>query len=164
MKYFVLIAVMACLLGFAYAQGCASCTGKEKTTETLSTGERFAKANDLLAKEEYKMAIEMYEGLNKDFPAWSCPWRHKGEAYYKLKNYPAATKALEEAIATNENHYDAYIWLAYSLSEQKMYKEALQNLEIAMKLSPEEEESKDEEISQEHLEKFYNELKQKLQR
>ncbi|MDY0151519.1 MAG: tetratricopeptide repeat protein [Candidatus Cloacimonas sp.] len=163
MKYIILIAVMVSLLGFAYAQGSASCTEKEKSTETLTTSERFAKANSLLANEEYKMAIVMYDSLNKDFPQWSCPWRHKGEAYYKLKDYPAATKALEEAIATNENHYDAYVWLAYALNEQKLYKEALQNLELAMKLTPEEEESKDEEISKEHIDKFYKELQQKVQ-
>jgi tetratricopeptide (TPR) repeat protein len=132
--------------------------------DALAAGERFTLANMLLGKEQYPQAVMVYNSLNKEFPNWSCPWRHKGEAHYKLGNYQESVKALTESIRTNEQHYDAYVWMAYALNKLERYPEALQNLEKAMTLSPEEEESDDEVISEEEIQRLYNELKSKVKK
>jgi tetratricopeptide (TPR) repeat protein len=51
--------------------------------------------------------------------------------------------------------------MAISLNELGRYTEALKNLETALTLSPEEEESDDEAISQERIDALYKELKKK---
>jgi len=131
------------------------------TSNTLTTGERFNLANLLLAKKEYAEAITLYDGLNRDYPDWSCPWRHKGEAYFKADKYTEAESALQKAIATNVQHYDAYIWMAYTLNELERYPEAMENLEKAKKLSPEAEGGADETISSKRIDELYQELKTK---
>ncbi|MDD3235381.1 MAG: tetratricopeptide repeat protein [Candidatus Cloacimonetes bacterium] len=129
--------------------------------DSLATGDRFMLANMLLGNEEYAKAVVLYDGLNRDYPNWSCPWRHNGEALYKLKQYDAAVTSLTQAIATNTEHYDAYIWMAKALKEQGKYKEALKNLEKAITLSPEAEESEDQAVSQEEIKALLKELKKK---
>ncbi|PKN72953.1 MAG: hypothetical protein CVU50_05345 [Candidatus Cloacimonetes bacterium HGW-Cloacimonetes-3] len=129
--------------------------------DSMAAGERFTLANMLLGKDDYMNAIPLYDALNRDYPNWSCPWRHKGEAYFNQKNYEAAVISLQQAIATNTEHYDAYVWMAISLNELGRYTEALKNLETALTLSPEEEESDDEAISQERIDALYKELKKK---
>jgi len=132
--------------------------------DSLAAGERFTLANILLGKEDYSRAIAVYNSLNREFPNWSCPWRHKGEAHYKQGNYNESVKALTESIRTKEDHYDAYIWMAFALNKLERYPEALQNLEIAMTLSPEEEDSDDEEVSEEDIQKLYQELKNRVKK
>lgn len=133
-----------------------------ENADSLAAGERFTLANILLGQEKYEKAIGVYNSLNSEFPSWSCPWRHKGEAYYKIENYNESVKSLTEAIRTNEQHYDAYVWMAYALNKLERYPEALQNLEKAMTLSPEDEESDDEAIAEEDIQKLYQELKAKV--
>ncbi|MDD2227868.1 MAG: tetratricopeptide repeat protein [Candidatus Cloacimonetes bacterium] len=130
--------------------------------KTLAAGERFMLGNILLSQEEYTKAIAIYDGLNKDYPNWSCPWRHNGEALYRLKQYDAAVIALQQAIDTKEDHYDAYVWMAMALKEQGNYKEALKNLETALTMSPETEESEDEAVSQEKIQALLKELRAKV--
>jgi tetratricopeptide (TPR) repeat protein len=130
--------------------------------DSLAAGERFTLANILLGKEDYANAIPLYDALNRDYPNWSCPWRHKGEAYFNQKNYEAAVTSLQQAIATNTEHYDAYVWMAFSLNELGRYQEALTNLETAMTLSPTEEESEDEVLSPEQIQTLYKELQTKV--
>lgn len=124
----------------------------------LSTGELFNLANLYLSRAAYQPAIALYDSLNAAYPNWSCPWRHKGEAYYRLKAFTEAATALKQAIATNENHYDAYIWMAMTQKELGQYAAALKNLEKAMELSPEAEESEDKALSQEQITNLYKEL------
>lgn len=129
----------------------------------LAPGERFSLANYLLGNEEYQKAVSLYDAINKDYPTWSCPWRHKGEALYKMKDFQAASEALSQAIATNENHYDAYIWMAKAQKELGLYREALTNLEKAMTLDPNAEESDEEAISEDEIHTLHQELKARLQ-
>ncbi len=134
----------------------------QAVADSLAPGERFALANMLLAQEKYASAVELYNKINAETPNWSCPWRHKGEALYKLKNYKAAEKALQEAIATNEQHYDAYLWLAFTQYELKQYKKAWASLEKARSLSPNAEESADQAISDTQLQELSAKLRKKL--
>ncbi len=128
----------------------------------LSSGERFSLANLYLSMDKYPEAIKIYDDLNKEFPNWSCAWRHKGEALYKMKDFKAAAKALEQSIETNKEHYDAYVWYAFALNELKQYKAARKALETAFALSAEEEGSHfDEELPEEKIMELYEHLKKK---
>ena len=131
-------------------------------TSKLSPGESFTLANLYLSMEKYPEAIAMYDKINTDTPAWSCPWRHKGEALYEMKDYKGSVKALEQAIETNKEHYDAYIWMAKSLYELKKYKAARANIEIALKLdSSSEHGSADEEMTDKDVQDLYEKIKAK---
>ncbi len=129
--------------------------------DSLDAGGKFQFANLMLAIKNYPEAIGIYQQINTDVPAWSCPWRHKGEAYYRMGNFKDASIAFEHAIETNKEHYDAYIWLAKAQYELKKYKAALQNLEIALTLNPEAEESPDEAISEDSIKALHETLLKK---
>ena len=126
--------------------------------DTLSAGSKFQFANLLLAQNKYDDAIDLYEDLNLTYPTWSCPWRHKGEALYSLRRYKDAELSLKQAIATNIEHYDAYVWMAKTQFQLKKYKAALANLETALTLNPEAEESPDETLSDESIRALHEEL------
>jgi tetratricopeptide (TPR) repeat protein len=127
--------------------------------DTLAAGERFGLANTLLGMGEYSAAIKVYNSLNRDYPKWSCPWRHKGQALFLINDFSAAEKSLEEAINTNSQHWDAYIWLAKVQKELGKYAEALANLDAASQIGQQEEGSEDPVFSSEEIRELYNELK-----
>lgn len=127
--------------------------------DTLAAGERFGLANALLGMGEYPAAISVYNSLNREYPQWSCPWRHKGQALFMIDDFPAAEKSLEEAINTNSQHWDAYIWLAKVQKELGKYAEALANLDAAAQIGVQEEASEDAVIGSEEIRDLYNELK-----
>jgi tetratricopeptide (TPR) repeat protein len=118
---------------------------------SLAAGAKFQFANLLLAQNRLEDSVDMYNAINLEYPKWSCPWRHKGEALYLLKRYKDAEKSIAKSIETNPEHYDAYVWMAKIQYKLKKYKPALKNLEIAMTLNPEEEESPDEVISEDSI-------------
>jgi len=126
--------------------------------ESLDTVNKFQYANLLLSQNRFEDAIDIYDILNTESPGWSCPWRHKGEALYHLKHYKEAVVSLTQAIETNREHYDAYIWMAKTQYQLKKYKAALANLEIALTLSPSAEESPGEAISEESIKALHQEL------
>jgi tetratricopeptide (TPR) repeat protein len=97
--------------------------------DELKNMQKFQYANMLLELDRNEEAIAVYEKLNESTPKWSCPWRHKGEAYHKMKNYPEAEKALLEAIETRKEHYDAYIWLAEVYRDWGQYDKGIKTLE-----------------------------------
>jgi tetratricopeptide (TPR) repeat protein len=108
----------------------------ERNLETLKSNEasltnmnKFQYANILLELGRYEEAIPLYTQLNEKTPKWSCPWRHKGEAYFKMKNYAEAEKALLKAIETRKEHYDAYIWLAEVYRDMGQYDKGIKTLE-----------------------------------
>ncbi len=130
--------------------------------DQLSAGERFSLGNLYLGMDNYAEAIKIYDNINREFPNWSCPWRHKGEALYKSKDFKAAVKALEKSVETNKEHYDAYVWLAFAQYEIKKYKDARKSLETAFALDAEEEGSHfDEELPEEHIMELYEKIKKK---
>jgi tetratricopeptide (TPR) repeat protein len=129
--------------------------------EDMPVGEKFQFANLLMAQGKYEDAIEQYNTLNTDSPGWSCPWRHKGQAFYNLKRYKEAETSLAMAIETNKQHYDAYIWMAKTQYQLKKYKEGLKNLETALTLNPAAEESTDEVISENSIRALHELLLEK---
>lgn len=130
----------------------------QREIEELAAGQRFMLGNILLELDKLEDAVEVYDSLNEDYPNWSCPWRHKGEALFKAEDFEAAVEALAEAIQTNEEHYDAYVWMAMALKELGLYEDALANLDSALKLDPNLEESEDDIISLDEVEALYQEL------
>jgi tetratricopeptide (TPR) repeat protein len=97
--------------------------------DSLTNMNKFQYANILLDLGKYDEAIALYDQLNEKSPKWSCPWRHKGEAYWKQKNYPEAVTALQKAIETRETHYDAYVMLANVYKDMGENAKALETLE-----------------------------------
>jgi tetratricopeptide (TPR) repeat protein len=126
--------------------------------DSLDAGGTFQFANLLLAQNKFAEAIGRYQGLNDAYPAWSCPWRHKGQALYELKRFKEAEASLQQAIVTNLEHYDAYVWMARTQYQLKKYRPALKNLETALALNPEAEESPDEVISQDSIHALHEAL------
>ena len=123
--------------------------------DSLSIRTQFSYANLLLDTGQLKESILIYDKLNKNFPKWSCPWRHKGEALLKMERYNEAEIATIKAIEVREDHFDAYVQLAHIRKNLGKYKEALQTLEKGFSYSDSDTE---EEISNEEVEELYNEL------
>ena len=119
----------------------------EKYFDSLAPRENFSLANILLDKGEYEKAISYYEKLNKAVPKWSCPWRHKGEAYYKMHKLQEAEKSLKKAIETRKEHYDAYIMLAEVQRDLKKYDEALKTFETGLSYKGKDIEDPEKEVS-----------------
>jgi tetratricopeptide (TPR) repeat protein len=101
----------------------------KENASNLTNMNKFQFANILLELGRYDEAIPLYEQLNEKSPKWSCPWRHKGQAYYELKNYAEAEKALLKAIETRKEHYDAYVWLAKVYRDFGKYEKGIKTLE-----------------------------------
>ena len=101
----------------------------DANVDSLPAGLGFQYANLLLSLGQIDEAIAIYEVVTELSPDWSCPWRHKGEAYFKAKDYDNAEKAILMAIKTRVEHYDAYIWLARVQKAKGEYEKALASIE-----------------------------------
>jgi len=124
--------------------------------DSLNTRTKFSYANLLLEIGQFDESVTIYDQLNTDFPKWSCPWRHKGEALMKQQNYKDAEIATLKAIETREDHFDAYTQLATIQKELKKYEEALKSLNKGLSYYSSDPE---EEISDEEVELLKAELK-----
>jgi tetratricopeptide (TPR) repeat protein len=149
----------------------------ENEIETLSNGEKFQFANLLLSLGEFDKSIKIYESLNEQLPNWSCPWRHKGEAYLKIGKLAEAEFALLKAIETRVEHYDAYVMLAEVQYNMNKKEEALKTLETGLSYKGKDIEDPEKEVSDLDVQFFYmklleennrienyNNLKKKLQK
>lgn len=119
----------------------------EAMASDLQPAQRFQLANIYLALGRSEQAIPHYDYLNENYANWSCPWRHKGEAYYSLQEWEEAEKALEKAIETRVEHYDAYLWLARVQLKLDKNKEALKTFETGMSYKGKDIEEPEEEFS-----------------
>lgn len=119
----------------------------EENRSELKSRTKFIYANALLELGRHEDAISLYDDLNSKVPKWSCPWRHKGEAYWKKGDLDAAVEALEMAIETRETHYDAYVMLAEVLRDRKEYGKALKTLEKGLTYYGKDIEDPEEEVS-----------------
>ncbi|MBI9031772.1 hypothetical protein JEZ13_07215 [bacterium] len=121
----------------------------EMNADNLQAGQRFQLANTYLALGKMEEAISHYDFLNTNYETWSCPWRHKGEAYYNLEDWENSARALEKAIETRIEHYDAYLWLARVQLKLKKNKAALKTFETGMSYKGKDIEDPEEEFSSE---------------
>lgn len=115
--------------------------------DSLDLRTRFQYANILLELGQNKEAVKHYAILNEAAPKWSCPWRHKGEALYKLHEYDDAEKALDQAIETRKEHYDAYVWLAKVQLAAGKHGQALETLETGLTYKGKDIEDPEEEVA-----------------
>ena len=127
----------------------------EEELDSLSTRNKFSYANLLLDIGQFEKSLSIYNKLNEDFPKWSCPWRHKGEALLKMERYEVAEVVTIKAIEVREDHFDAYVQLARIQKKLGKYKDALQALKKGLSYH---ESDPEEEISNEEVEALYNEL------
>ena len=118
----------------------------EIRVDTLASKFQFQYANLLLELRKYDEAIAIYEILNIDYPDWSCPWRHKGEAYFKSNDLEQAETALQQSIVARIEHYDAYVWLAEVQEAMGKNDIALATLETGLTYKGKDIEDPDEEV------------------
>jgi len=103
----------------------------QSNLDSLTLRSQFQLANLLLENKRFKESIRIYDVINSTSPNWSCPWRHKGEALFRLSKYNEAETATIKAIETREDHYDAYIQLAEIQMNLEKFTEALETLDKA---------------------------------
>ncbi len=115
--------------------------------DSLNAGEKFGYANLLLSLNMFDESIEVYNKINEASPKWSCPWRHKGEAYFKSGKLEQSEVALKKAIETRKEHYDAYIMLADVQDEMGKYEEALETFKTGLSYKGKDIEDAEEELS-----------------
>lgn len=130
-------------------------------SDYLSPGIQFSYANLLLELNRFDEAIATYEILNDKYPEWSCPWRHKGEAFFKSDNLIEAEVALKEAIDTRIEHYDAYVMLAEVQEAMGNNDTALETLETGFTYLGKDIEAPDEEVDDVDVQFLYLRLLQK---
>lgn len=99
--------------------------------DSLENRQLFGLGNLLLETGEFHQAIEIYERLNAQLPQWSCPWRHKGQALYRLGRLAEAERSLLKAVETRASHYDAWVWLARVQKDLGRRREALISIKKA---------------------------------
>lgn len=133
----------------------------EAAVDKLPPKNQFSYANLLLGLEKYDKAIDIYKKLNESSPKWSCPWRHRGQAHWKMKQYDEAVKCLETAIQTRETHYDAYVMLAEVQREMGLNAEALATLEKGLPYAGKDIEDSSEEVAEIDVQMLYLDLLQK---
>ena len=97
----------------------------ERYTEAVST---FQKALTFDADLEGNSQVSDIE--NKHIYA------HLGAAYIRLKSYPAAIDALQNAIALDAELVDAHYYLGYAYVEQGYYNKAIPHLEQVIAIAP----------------------------
>ncbi len=124
----------------------------ESHLQSMKAKDKFLLANLYLNIQEYDQAISIYQQLNETNPKWSCPFRHKGEAYYEKGDYTQAGEALKKAIETNENHTDAYLWQAKNLYQLGEFEQGLISIDRAIALLGKNKEDNEEEIPEEYYE------------
>ncbi|MBN1884406.1 MAG: tetratricopeptide repeat protein [Candidatus Krumholzibacteriota bacterium] len=129
--------------------------------DSLPNKGKFSCANILLELGRYDEAIEIYKILNEKTPKWSCPWRHLGEAYWRLGQLDDAVMALEKAIETRETHYDAYVMLADVLRDRGDFARALETLEKGFTYYGKDIEDPDEEVDNLDVHFLYLDLLEK---
>ncbi len=133
----------------------------EGNLDNLKNKQKFQYANLLLGLNRFEESVTIYDRLNEEVPKWSCPWRHKGEAYWKMGKLEKAIDALEMAIETRETHYDAYVMLADVLNDKGEYKRALKVLEKGFTYYGKDIEDPEEEVDSVDVNFLYLELLKK---
>jgi len=130
-------------------------------SDSLDNMTKFSYANLLLELGKFNESIHIYDQLNADFPKWSCPWRHKGEAFINLQDYKSAEFATMKAIESREDHFDAYIQLANIQKELGEYRTALTTLEKGLQYK---EADHEDEVSDSEIETLKMELNKLLEK
>lgn len=115
--------------------------------DSLEGKHLFSLANLMLEMGDFRRSVDLYQRLNAQTPKWSCPWRHKGQALYRLGDLAAAEQALLKAVETRPTHYDAWVWLARVQKDMGKRKEALASIKKAFENKGQDVEDSGQEVS-----------------
>ncbi len=115
--------------------------------DSLEGKQLFGLANLMLEMGDFRRSVDLYQRLNLQLPKWSCPWRHKGEALYRLGKLAEAEQALQKAVETRATHYDAWVWLARVQKDLGKRREALASIKKAFENKGKDSESPDQEVA-----------------
>lgn len=115
--------------------------------DTLEGKHLFGLANLMLEMGDFRRAVEIYRTLNTMLPKWSCPWRHKGQALYRMGDLAAAEQSLLMAVETRPTHYDAWVWLARVQNDMGKRKEALASIKKAFENKDRDVEDPEQEVA-----------------
>lgn len=115
--------------------------------DSLEGKHLFGLANLMLESGDFRRSVELYKILNAQTPKWSCPWRHKGEALYKLGSLAEAEQAMLKAVETRPTHYDAWVWLARVQKDMGKRREALASIKKAFENKGKDVEAPEEEVA-----------------
>jgi tetratricopeptide (TPR) repeat protein len=107
----------------------------------------FGLANLMLETGDFRRSVDLYQRLNAQTPKWSCPWRHKGEALYRLGDLAESEQALLKAVETRPTHYDAWVWLARVQRDMGRRREALGSIRKAFENKGKDVEDPEEELT-----------------
>ena len=106
-----------------------ACGNSSPTTSLDSARERLSQQDPL-------GAVIILKGVVRDQPDNEPAQRLLGETYFKLGDYPAATRTLNDALALNSSDDQLFMLYAQSLIEQREYTRALDAL-AARQMLPE---------------------------
>ena len=115
--------------------------------DSLEGKHLFGLANLMLETGDFRRSVDLYRKLNAATPKWSCPWRHKGEALYKLGDLAESEQALLKAVETRPTHYDAWVWLARVQKDMGKLKEALASIKKAFENKGKDVEDPEQEVA-----------------
>ena len=118
-------------------------------------GMKYQIANTLMSQRQFEKAIEVYEQVNTSAPDWFRPWRRKGEAYFRIKEYDKAEAALKKSIEIRSSHYDGYLMLSEVYLLQKKNKLALENIKKAYEVRGSDPEDREEAYTDEETDFLY---------
>jgi tetratricopeptide (TPR) repeat protein len=130
--------------------------------DSLSMKTQFNYANLLLDLGRYEESIAVYQILTEKSPQWGCPWRHKGEAFWKMGELDKAQQSLQESINVRENHYDAYVMLAEVQFEAGKAEQALKTLEKGFEYRAENTEYSEDDEFEKNVKELHEKLKAAL--
>ena len=123
--------------------------------DSYRVGMKFQIANTLLSLRQFEKAVEVYEQVNETAPDWYRPWRRKGEAYLRLKEYSKAEIALKKSIELRSTYFDGHLMLAEVYLLQKKNKLALENIERAFQIQGSDPEDREEAYTTEEIDFLY---------
>ncbi len=107
----------------------------------------FGLANLMLVMGDFKRSVEIYNKINLQMPKWSCPWRHRGEALYRMGDLAGAEQSFIKAVETRPTHYDAWVWLARVQKDRGKRKEALASIKKAFQNKGQDVEDPEQEVA-----------------
>lgn len=115
--------------------------------DSLENKYLFGLANLMLETGDFQRSVELYQKLNDQTPKWSCPWRHKGQALYRLGRFDEAESSLLKAVETRSSHYDAWVWLARVQKDMGKRREALVSIKKAFENKGKDVEDPEQEVA-----------------
>jgi tetratricopeptide (TPR) repeat protein len=104
----------------------------------LRKGKKTAlvRADILIGKGRFKEAVQVLDGLTRNYPNSPWAWILTGRAHLKLRQFDAAEQALERALRLQPDSVEARFRLGVSLSFRKRFRDAAECFRKAIEGKP----------------------------